>query len=97
MEQHRKYLDMLMCNYPLQSDSDDESQIQRGGKSSNSKTGRLVVTEDDKPFGGFPPIFLCANKKDLTKETKEREYEKQATSISIKDIMKKRRNDKPFL
>ena len=48
--------------------------------------------DDDKPNGGFPPIFECKNKDDnntTNKSTKIREFVPVKSAISIKDIMKK--------
>lgn len=109
MNNYDKYLDMLMANYPLNSDSEEVeyrhkynnkkklkiSKGQSGGKSAKDND-----TEDNNvPYGGFPPIILCksGNKEILTEEKKEREYSKHKTAVSIKDIMKKRRDTTPFI
>jgi hypothetical protein len=67
-----------------------EHNIQKGG-SENS--------EHSEPNGGFPPIFLCDKKISSTEEKeKNREFVTNKKAISIKDIMKKRRdNDIPFI
>ena len=52
--------------------------------------------DDDKPNGGFPPIFECKNKDDnntTNKSTKIREFVPVKSAISIKDIMKKKEQD----
>jgi len=51
---------------------------------------------NDKPTGGFPPIYLCSQFKDKTKEKQteektKREYKTHKTSLSIKDILEKRK------
>jgi hypothetical protein len=51
----------------------------------------------DVPFGGFPPIFLYKTDVKVEDNKKEREYNKHKTSVSIKDIMQKRRNIQPFI
>jgi hypothetical protein len=82
-----KYLDMLMRNYPLQSDSEDP--IQSGGLAKNDGT---------VPFGGFPPIFMCSKISKVDEvENKNREYSTHKTAVSIKDIMQRRRNVIPFI
>lgn len=99
-----KYLDMLMMNYPLE-DSDEELEYKYREKerqealknNKNIQYGGAQDDDEDHPYGGFPPIFLCGSKKQLNEENKAREYNKQATAISIKDIMKKRRDSKPFI
>ncbi|AYV84234.1 MAG: hypothetical protein Hyperionvirus20_12 [Hyperionvirus sp.] len=85
-----KYLDMLMRNYPL--DSDNSEDLEGGGDlSRDSKTGKIDGT---RPFGGFPPIYLCPKDTSVTPEptTKSREYSTHKTAVSIKDIMKKKRD-----
>ena len=51
----------------------------------------------DVPFGGFPPIFLYKTDVKVEDNKKEREYSKHKTSVSIKDIMQKRRNIQPLI
>lgn len=50
---------------------------------------------NDKPTGGFPPIYLCSQVKDKQEKNKEdktkREYKTHKTSLSIKDILEKRK------
>ena len=51
---------------------------------------------DDKPNGGFPPIYECKNKDEITTSTtttKIREFVPVKSAISIKDIMKKKEQD----
>ena len=76
---YNKYLDMLMQNHPLDTDSENS---QYGG---TKKDGSV-------PFGGFPPIYFCSRDLQIyNEENKNREYSTHKTAISIKDIMKKRR------
>jgi len=51
--------------------------------------------EDDKPNGGFPPIYECKNKEDDETKTitKIREFAPVKSAISIKDIMKKKEQE----
>lgn len=51
---------------------------------------------DDRPTGGFPPIYLCSQVKEKIKETQnkektKREYKTHKTALSIKDILEKRK------
>lgn len=59
------------------------------------------ISSGDVPYGGFPPIFLCKSGAKTLEESgenkKEREYSKHKTAVSIKDIMKKRRDITPFI
>jgi hypothetical protein len=44
-----------------------------------------------KPLGGFPPIFECSKTElQLIEQSKNREFAKITSAISIKDIMLKR-------
>jgi len=56
------------------------------------------MSEVEKSTGGFPPIFRCS-KKDLfnIKENKNREFKGVSNTVSIKDIMNKRKTDVPFI
>ena len=50
----------------------------------------------DEPTGGFLPIFLCDIAPVEEEASKEREYSTHKTAVSIKDIMKKRRDITPM-
>lgn len=93
-----KYLDHLMKNYPLESEDSDAApnthtlynkhRSQKGGAKKNS----------DIPTGGFPPIFLCEALEESDEDiSKSREYSTHKTAVSIKEIMKKRRDATPFV
>lgn len=44
-----------------------------------------------KPLGGFPPIYECSKAEmQLIQESKNREFAKLKSAISIKDMMLKR-------
>jgi hypothetical protein len=60
----------------------------------NMKGGELDEKSKDVPNGGFLPIILCKKKEDVTKQTENREFKTRSskTSISIKDILTKRKN-----
>ena len=52
----------------------------------------------NKPFGGFPPLYMCARDNEIDIEgNKNREYNTHKTAVSIKDIMQKRREVIPFI
>lgn len=84
-----KYLNLLMRKQPSKSNSELHTQnIQNGG----------LKTDGSIPFGGFPPIYLCSRDNTLADdENKNREYSTHKTAVSIKDIMKKRRDIVPFI
>jgi hypothetical protein len=52
----------------------------------------------DKATGGFPPIIKC-EKQDIKilEQNKNRQFESVKNTISIKDIMEKRKNITPFI
>lgn len=80
-----RYLDMLMRNYPLESDDED------------SQTGAGPSQDGSVPYGGFPPILLCSRTNIQNENNKIREYSTHKTAVSIKDIMQKRRNVVPVI
>ncbi len=80
----KKYINELMKNHYLESESDSDN-IQNGGTISN------------EPYGGFPPIYLCESKQIKEENNKNREYDKHKNAISIKQIMEKRKSVTPFI
>ena len=49
------------------------------------------MDSDIKPYGGFPPIYECSKAElELIEKSKNREFAKLTSAISIKDIMLKR-------
>ena len=49
------------------------------------------MDSDIKPYGGFPPIYECSKVElELIEQSKNREFAKLTSAISIKDIMLKR-------
>lgn len=86
------YIDFLMKNYPLESDSigtiySSENKVHKGGNNPN------------RPTGGFPPIYLCEKKGrfEYEEKKKKREFSTHKTAVSIKEIMEKRRMVSPFI
>jgi hypothetical protein len=87
-------------NYPLDIDSytiptPDEPVISNTFKHKQS----AGQTNTDIPTGGTPPIYLCESIKDneTNDEQSKREYKTHKTAVSIKNILEKRRDVKPFL
>jgi len=98
MAEYNNYVNDLMKNYPLDTDSismesDDDIKQQFGG----------ADADQDIPTGGFPPIYICQKKSpediltEKGEEINKREYSTHKTSVSIKDILTKRRKPEPFL
>ena len=51
-----------------------------------------------KPSGGFPPLITCSKEeRKVVEQNKNREFESVKNTISIKDIMEKRKNVTPFI
>ncbi|AYV75928.1 MAG: hypothetical protein Terrestrivirus3_197 [Terrestrivirus sp.] len=94
----------LEYRYKIKSKS-NKSKSQSGGKrhayEKYESDEANKIGNGDVPYGGFPPIFLCKSGTKTLEETsesrKEREYSKHKTAVSIKDIMKKRRDITPFI
>lgn len=95
MEKITSYVDDLMRNHEL------ESELSEFTDSFNFSNFNLIggSTDKDVPTGGFPHIFLCKeeDEEDKKQDKKKQEYKSQINSVSIKDIMQKRRNIKPFI
>lgn len=102
------YLDNLMQNNQLDSASpysqfepySDKLELQEGGKREEGKDSN---GEEDRPTGGFPPIYKCsqASSEEVaifvdTQET-NREYDEVKKGVSVKDIIDKRRKNVPFI
>lgn len=92
-------IDNIFRNYSLSTDSYDMPDT------SYDLIGGKVDSDDDFPSGGFPPIFICQkNKKDSEKqgdsnedEQIKREYKTHKTSLSIRDLLERRRKTTPFI
>jgi len=55
------------------------------------------MESNDKPTGGFPPITLLNPKlKKEIEENKNREFSSVNMSVNIKDLLKKKINEKPL-
>lgn len=65
----------------------------------NHITGGNVDESIDFPNGGFPPIYLCENIQQTIdeKDNKNRQYSTHQSSVSIKDILNKRRDVTPLI
>jgi hypothetical protein len=49
------------------------------------------MDNDSKPNGGFPPIYECSKAElEIVEQSKNREFAKPTSAISIKDIMMRR-------
>jgi len=56
------------------------------------------MSDNNKPNGGFPPIYRCSKKNVFeTKDTKSREFKGVINTVSIKDILTNRAEKTPFI
>ena len=79
------YINDLMKNHKLQNDSITIVNMQDGGGDDNNK-----------PYGGFPPIYIC-DKDEQRGNTQKKEYAKSKQTVSIGDIIKKRKKVEPLV
>jgi hypothetical protein len=88
MFKNSNYINALMRNHSLSTDSADDAEFQSGG-----------TMVEDMPTGGFPPIYLCDkiegvnNIGEKEAEKIKREFTAPIKTISIKSIMEKRRKN----
>lgn len=92
METHvLSYLNDLMRNYPIDTDSVNSPEHHSPQSGGNTE----VV---DTPHGGFPPIYMCNERKELVTDTEKDSARGKATvqmkGVSIADIMDRRRKMK---
>lgn len=97
------YADVIMQNHQFLSDSSD-GNMKSYGSLLVQQYGGDTEDENDKvkytATGSFPPIYIMTSD-DIKKEEemeKSRSFAKKDIALSIKDIMKDRRDDKkPFI
>lgn len=85
----------IFVNHPLSTDSyeyPDYANISLMGGSN----------DENKPNGGFPPIYICNPKEEQEEKIDEdektkREFKSIKTAVSIKSILEKRRDKTPFI
>lgn len=89
----------IFKNYSIETDSFSLDDDQYTYNNSNMLGGTTI----DKPTGGFPPIYICAKSGnnnsniEISDDKKVREFVTHPTSVSIKDILIKRREITPFI
>lgn len=87
----------IFRNYPL----DTESYSYDNDSYTESQIFNLQGGNTDKPNGGFPPIYICEKGQTNVKKSEDnktiREFTTHASTVSIKDILEKRRDIKPFI
>lgn len=89
------YVDKIMTNHIFNSESsedmyhlysevepEEQPRYQKGGDPDN---------QDDKPRGGFPPIFIVSKDDKDEEKSKNRQLSSRKTSVSIRDILKSKK------
>ena len=89
-----RYLDYLMENRALESEYYSES--------SYNQTNQTGGAEEDRPTGGFPPIYFCTKEDEIERTTditsdKKREVATPKSTVSIRDILAKRKKVVAFV
>jgi hypothetical protein len=102
---NQPYGELIDSEYSI-SESDyffNEQELKRK-MNKNQKGGKLNL-DGQKGLGGFPPIFMCDNSNssnpysatDSDGEKTKREFSKVKGAVSISDVMKQRKEVKPFI
>ena len=100
MYKYKLCVDDLMKNHPIVY---DETSITEPAKMNNDFHPLIGGASKDFPTGGFPPIHLCDPiKKEISdeisdKDIKKREYVSPKTTVTLKEIMEKRKIVEPFI
>jgi hypothetical protein len=105
----KKYLKRILKAYPLNTnntknmiggdfDETDNNNNNSTNKNNDDKTDNETENDhNDHPNGGFPPIYLCDSLEINKDSSKNREYVTHKSTVSISQIMEKRRTVTPFL
>jgi hypothetical protein len=93
----KRYVNDLLKNHPLDSASSTNNYDSLAN--STDSIGLVLAGGSDEtiPDGCFPPIFMCGKTEVKDEENKNREYSKHKNSVTIQQIMAKRRNTTPFI
>jgi len=99
------YIDLLMKNNTLDSESPDYDEYRKwtNGKMRGGDDAKVDSSKYNMPSGSYPPIFICSTEKEKEIEEhqkqikKEREFQVNKQTVSIKKIMEERRKIQPFI
>jgi hypothetical protein len=85
----------IFVNHPLSTDSYEYPEYDRISLVGGSN-------DENKPNGGFPPIYICSSQEEKDGKGNEdekvkREFKSNKTAVSIKSILEKRRDKTPFI
>lgn len=89
------YVDKIMTNHIFNSESSEDLYYLYSEKDTdhteNKYESQYGGGDENKPTGGFPPIYIV-NKKEKDKEiTKSRQLSSRRSSVSIRDILKSKK------
>ena len=91
------YIDKIMSNHVFNSESSEdmthlfsEEDIQQGGVMARVEQYN-DINKDDKPNGGFPPIFIRTSKEKVREQSQNRLITSRKTAVSIRDILKSKK------
>lgn len=95
------YVNKIMTNHVFNSESSEDlyylysekdEDMYGGAKRSMRRAEGDVDLNEDRPRGGFPPIYIVDNKKEKESEkSKDRQLSSRKTSVSIRDILKSKK------
>jgi hypothetical protein len=92
------YINGTIINHELETESSISINYNTYNHYGGSETENIDI---EGPTGGFPPIFICTTTEVIesndSDDIKTRQYISHKNSVSIKDIMDKRKSVTPFI
>ena len=85
------YLNKIMSNHVFHSESSEDLSHLYSDKNKDVVKKNDIDDNEDKPTGGFPPIFIINTKDNVTEYTKNRQFVLGKSTVSIKDILKSKK------
>lgn len=97
------YVNKIMTNHVFNSESSEDlyylysekdEDMYGGAKRSKMSMSRAeadVDSNEDRPRGGFPPIYIVDKKEKESEKSKDRQLSSRKTSVSIRDILKSKK------
>lgn len=94
------YIDLLMTNHSLLSDSSDDIERNTEHNTIKQMGGNNKNDLKNRPTGSFPQLYFVSKEViQKEEESKQRLFAPKSTktALSIKEIMQERREDRPFI
>jgi len=87
------YVNKIMSNHVFDSESSEnlyhlyseKDETQTGGRNNAHRRGGNGT--ENRPRGGFPPIYIVDKKEKDEEQSKNRQLSSRKTSVSIRDIL----------